>query len=42
MSGINILFKEGIENIIEYGDNIELADGKTREMARFMEAGFGG
>lgn len=42
MSSINILFKEGIENVIEYGDNIELADGKTREMARFMEAGFGG
>ena len=42
MSSINILFKEGIENLIEYGDNIDIADGKTREMARFMEAGFGG
>lgn len=42
MSSINILFKEGIDNVIKYGDNIELADGKTKEMARFMEAGFGG
>lgn len=42
MSGINILFKEGIENIIEYGDNIDLANGKTKEMANFMEQGLGG
>lgn len=42
MSSINILFKEGIDNIIEYGDNIELADGKTKEMADFMEQGLGG
>lgn len=42
MSSINILFKEGIENVIEYGNSIDMADGKTREMANFMEAGFGG
>lgn len=42
MSSINILFKEGIQNVMEYGDSIDMADGKTKEMAKFMEAGFGG
>ena len=42
MSAINILFNEGTKKIVEYGDAIDEADGKTKEMARFMETGLGG
>lgn len=42
MSAMEIVLKEGVENIIAYGDAIGQADGKTREMAMFMERGLGG
>lgn len=42
MSAINILFNEGTKKIVEYGDAIDEANGKTKEMARFMESGLGG
>lgn len=42
MSAINILFEEGIKNVKDYGNAINEADGKTKEMARFMETGLGG
>lgn len=42
MSGANILFKEGTRNIIAYGDAIDEANGKTSQMAKYMEAGIGG
>lgn len=43
MSAMNIVFKEGIGNIIDYGNAIDdLSNGKTKEMAKFMEAGYGG
>ena len=42
MSAMEIVLKEGVENIIAYGDAIGQADGKTREMAMFMENGLGG
>lgn len=42
MSSINILFKEGVENIIEYGKAIDSSTGTTRQMAMYMEEGLGG
>lgn len=42
MSATNILFKEGAENIVAYGDAIDGANGKTSQMAKYMEAGIGG
>lgn len=42
MSAINILFEEGIKNVKDYGNAINEADGKTKEMARIMDAGLGG
>jgi TP901 family phage tail tape measure protein len=42
MSTANIIFKEGIDNIIAYGDAIDGANGKTSQMAKYMEAGIGG
>lgn len=42
MSTANIIFKEGINNIIAYGDAIDGANGKTSQMAKYMEAGIGG
>lgn len=43
MSAMNIVFKEGIGNIVDYGNAIDdLSNGKTKEMAKFMEAGYGG
>lgn len=42
MSTANIIFKEGIDNIIAYGDAIDKANGKTSQMAKYMEAGLGG
>lgn len=42
MSGVNILFKEGMRNVIAYGDSIDEATGKTNQMAKYMEAGIGG
>ena len=42
MSAINILFEEGIKNVKDYGNAIDEADGKTKEMARIMDAGLGG
>lgn len=43
MSAMNIVFKEGIGTIIDYGNAIDdLSNGKTKEMAKFMEAGYGG
>ena len=42
MSGMNILFKEGMRNVIAYGDAIDGATGKTNQMAKYMEAGMGG
>ena len=42
MSGMNILFKEGMKNVIAYGDAIDGANGKTSQMAKYMEAGIGG
>lgn len=42
MSTANIIFKEGIDNIIAYGDAIDGATGKTSQMAKYMEAGLGG
>lgn len=42
MSSINILFKEGIDNVIEYGQAIENSTGTTRQMAMYMEEGLGG
>lgn len=42
MSAINILFDEGIKKVAEYGDNVEDSTGKTKEMARTMDAGLGG
>lgn len=42
MSALKIILETGIENIIKFGDEIELATGKTKEMANFMEQGLGG
>lgn len=42
MSATNILFKEGAENIVAYGDAIDKATGKTAAMAQYMDAGLGG
>lgn len=42
MSTANIIFKEGINNVIAYGDAIDGANGKTSQMAKYMEAGIGG
>ena len=42
MSSINILFKEGIENVVEYGKAIESSTGTTKQMAMYMEEGLGG
>lgn len=42
MSGANIIFKEGIKNVVAYGDAIDGANGKTSQMAKYMEAGIGG
>jgi TP901 family phage tail tape measure protein len=42
MSTANIIFKEGIDNIIAYGDAIDGATGKTEAMAKYMDAGIGG
>lgn len=42
MSSINILLKEGIENVIEYGEAVEGSSGTTRRMAMYMEEGLGG
>ena len=42
MSTANIIFKEGIDNVIAYGDAIDGANGKTSQMAKYMEAGIGG
>lgn|GEM_PF-3478093 len=42
MSTANIIFKEGIDNVVAYGDAIDGANGKTSQMAKYMEAGIGG
>lgn len=42
MSTANIIFKEGIDNIIAYGDAIDGATGKTEAMAKYMDADLGG
>ena len=42
MTAINILFDKGIKNVMEYGEAISVATGKTKEMATFMEQGLGG
>lgn len=42
MSGMNILFKEGIDNVIAYGDAVDGATGKTAAMAKYMDADIGG
>lgn len=42
MSTANIIFKEGIKNVIAYGEAIDGANGKTSQMAKYMEAGIGG
>ena len=42
MSAINILFDEGTKKIVEYGDAIDVSDGKTKEMQQTMENGLGG
>lgn len=42
MSALTNILSVGIENIVEFGDEIELATGKTKEMANFMEQGLGG
>lgn len=42
LSAMNILFKEGTESIMAWGDSVGTATGKTQEMAEFMEQGFGG
>lgn len=42
MSGMNILFKEGMKNVIAYGDAIDGATGKTAAMAKYMDADIGG
>lgn len=42
MTAMQIVFKEGIDNIKKYGDSIDLATGKTQKMAKFMEEGVGG
>lgn len=42
MSTANIIFKEGINSVIAYGDAIDGANGKTSQMAKYMEAGIGG
>lgn len=41
-AAMNIVFKEGIDNIVAYGDAIDEANGKTSQMAKYMEAGIGG
>lgn len=35
---MNILFKEGIDNVIAYGDAVDGATGKTSIMAKYMDA----
>lgn len=42
MSTANIIFKEGIKNVVAYGDAIDGATGKTAAMAQYMDAGLGG
>lgn len=42
MSAVNNLFEVGIKNVKDYGNAIDEADGKTKEMARIMDAGLGG
>lgn len=42
MSTANIIFKEGIDNVIAYGDAIDGATGKTAAMAKYMDADIGG
>lgn len=42
MSAMNIIFNEGIDKIVAYGDAIDKANGKTSQMAKYMEAGIGG
>lgn len=42
MSAMNIIFNEGIDKIVAYGDAIDKANGKTSQMAKYMEAGLGG
>lgn len=42
MSAMNIIFNEGIDKIVAYGDAIDGANGKTSQMAKYMEAGIGG
>lgn len=42
MSTANIIFKEGMKNVIAYGDAIDGATGKTAAMAKYMDADIGG
>lgn len=42
MSAAKIIFREGIDNVVAYGDAIDEATGKTNQMAKYMEAGIGG
>lgn len=42
MSALKIILDTGVESIIKFGDEIDLATGKTKEMANFMEQGLGG
>ncbi|WP_303189497.1 phage tail tape measure protein [Fusobacterium ulcerans] len=42
MSTANIIFKEGIDNVIAYGDAVDGATGKTAAMAKYMDADIGG
>ena len=42
ISGLNVIFNEGVDSITDYGNAIEGAEGKAKDMATFMEEGIGG
>ncbi|MGL5685963.1 MAG: phage tail tape measure protein [Vagococcus fluvialis] len=42
ISGMNIIFGEGVDKIEEYGNAIENSEGTAKDMAKFMEDGMGG
>ncbi|MGL5191594.1 MAG: phage tail tape measure protein, partial [Cetobacterium sp.] len=42
ISGLNVIFGEGVDKIVEYGNAIENSEGTAKNMAKFMEDGMGG
>lgn len=42
ISGLNVIFGEGVDKIVEYGNAIENSEGTAKDMAKFMEDGMGG